>query len=568
MFGSLHIRLSGVIVDQHTENEWVRAQLQTARKMLQTGATDQALDFLQRLEQSHPHRGEVLHMRGIVLSRVGKDEQAEPVFRSLGKLLPDSRDAASDHANVLLNLGRADEALQELLRHVPKSESEVLEPDSVTFCFNLGRAYKACGQAELARIQLLQTLKWQPQHYGALLSLGDVHKALGEIKQAAECFRRVIELQPNDGTAWWSLSNLKSGDFSDQEFEQLQQLAEVAGSAKQKVFFEFALATAFEQRDFPDQAFTHYASGNRLKRQQEPWDGAGFSRWLEDIRVAMEKLDLPPRPSHPGKPRPVFLVSLPRSGSTLTEQILAAHSGVTAASELPWVPRLMAAKAKSEETGINTWAPRLSKAEWSLMGEDYMEYCRPWYEKTSLFTDKLPGNFPYVGAILAMLPDALIINVRREAMDVCWSCYRQLFISGSDFAYDLDDLASYWNDHRRFMAYWQDRCPDRVLSLDYEALVQDPEKHTRELLSFVGLPFEQACLKPHEAKRAVNTASVAQVRQVINTRGIGHWRKYEKHLGGLVRALEQNVSCRDSGAARTNSGIDTLKQAPSSLVNS
>ena len=532
--------MSGVIVEKSSEKESVRSQLQQARMMLQSGATAKALDFLQRLERSHPHEKDVLQMRGIVLSRVGQDEQAEPVLRRLCELTPSSPEAAGDHANVLLKLGRAEEALEVLLRHVPKNDEESLRPLSANFSFNLGRAYKVCGQAELARIQLQKTLELQPQHYGALLTLGDVYKALGEIDQAADCFRRLMAMEPNDGTAWWSLSNLKSGGFTDQEFEQLQQVADGAGSAEQKVFFEFALATGFDQRNCPDQAFAHYASGNRLKRRQEPWDGAGFSRWLEEMQVSMEKLALPRRPDTLGSPRPLFLVSLPRSGSTLTEQILAAHSGVTAASELPWIPRLLAAKSESDKAGISTWAPSLSQEDWGALGNDYLEFCRPWYKKTSVFTDKLPGNFPYVGAILAMLPDALIINVRRDAMDVCWSCYRQLFISGSNFAYDLDDLATYWNIHRRFMDYWQNRCPDRVLNIDYEALVRDPERITRKLLSFVDLPFEEACLKPHEAKRAVNTASAAQVRQAINTQGIGHWHKYVKHLGGLARALEDN----------------------------
>jgi len=537
--------MARVAVSTSPENNLIRTQLQQVTKMLRTGATAAALDFLLRLEQDNPDQADILRMRGIVLSRMGQDEQAESVLRRLSDLLPASRDAASDHANVLLNLGRADEALGVLLSHAPEDGLDSLGPDAGTFAFNLGRAYKASGQAAQARVWLQQALAWQPDHYGALLTLGDVYKALGKIALSESTFRKAIALQPADGTAWWSFSNLKSGGFTDAEFELLQKHAVAATRAEQKVFFEFAVATGFEQRDQPDEAFTHYASGNRLKCQLEPWDGSGFTVWLEDMKLAMKDLILPARPTSLGRPRPVFLVSLPRSGSTLTEQILAAHSSVTAASELPWLPHLMAQESRGRQAGISSWSSVFSAADWRALGDAYLEYCKPWYEKTPVFTDKLPGNFPYVGAILAMLPDALVINVRRNAMDVCWSCYRQLFISGSGFAYDLKDLAAYWKDHRQTMDYWQSRAPDRVLNVDYEALVKEPEKETRALLSFLELPFEAACLKSHEAERAVNTASAAQVRQEINTRGIGHWRKYEKHLGVLAEALADSPGTLD-----------------------
>jgi len=353
-----------------------------------------------------------------------------------------------------------------------------------------------------------------------------------------------MTLRPADGMAWWSLSNLKSARFSDSEVEKLQEGSRVARGAAQKVFFEFALASAYDQRDEVEAAFAHYREGNQLKRLLEHWDRAEFSRWLESLREAMQAVEISSRPANWRGPRPVFLVSLPRSGSTLTEQILAAHSGITAAGELPWIPQVMATESKRRQSSVATWAAKLGADEWRRLGAEYLGLCRPWYSDTPVFTDKLPGNLSHVGVILAMLPDALVIHVRRDAMDVCWSCYRQLFISGAGFANDFSDLAAYWQDQQRHMAYWQGRFPDRVLSVDYELLVTHPERETRKLLHFLDLPFEAACLEPHTANRAVLTPSALQVRQKIHTRGIGHWQRYAACLDELSAALKDHRSIR------------------------
>jgi hypothetical protein len=174
------------------------------------------------------------------------------------------------------------------------------------------------------------------------------------------------------------------------------------------------------------------------------------------------------------------------------------------------------------------------------MGQIYLEKCRHWTRETSIFTDKLPGNLPYIGAILAMLPQALVVAVRRDAMDVCWSCYRQLLMSGSGFIYDFQSLADYWADFESHMDFWAQQAPGRVLSLQYEQLVSDPENQIRRLLDFAGLEFEPACLSPEQARRAVNTASALQVREPIHARGIGHWQRYAHHLGELQQALEKS----------------------------
>jgi len=279
-----------------------------------------------------------------------------------------------------------------------------------------------------------------------------------------------------------------------------------------------------------------------MAHQREPWDSKQFRHWLRTLQNRMLSLTLPERPQRWNGPRPIFVISLPRSGSTLVEQVLAAHSEVTAASELPWIPQLIAEESARKGAGLADWIDQQSGSEWLSLGQQYLQKCSHWTRETAVFTDKLPGNMPYIGAILAMLPQALVVGVCRDAMDVCWSCYRQLLMGGSEFIYDPHSLADYWQDFEDQMDFWQERAPDRVMSVQYEQLVNQPEVATRRLLDFAGLPFEPACLSPQTAKRAVNTASAMQVREAIHARGVGHWQRYAKHLGELQQALQQAKS--------------------------
>ncbi|MGH8034847.1 MAG: tetratricopeptide repeat protein, partial [Lysobacterales bacterium] len=253
----------------------VSEQLQQVQALLRSGATRSALELLNRLESSHPGQVEALALRGAALSKLGKDEEAEQALRKAAELQPKSKRAAGDHAGVLLKLGRPDEALAVLVDQLPPAETQARGPEDAAFNFNLGRAYKACGRAADAVLPLQQTLVVKPRHYAALVTLGDVYKALGDPQQAAGCFRRALEINPANGAAWWSLSNLKAGSFSDAEFGALQQMALQATASEQQVFFDFALASGFDQRHELEAAFAHYFAGNRRKRQLQkprPWD--------------------------------------------------------------------------------------------------------------------------------------------------------------------------------------------------------------------------------------------------------------------------------------------------------
>jgi tetratricopeptide (TPR) repeat protein len=502
------------------------------QQLLSTGQHAAAENLLKEVLKQNPDHRAALRLTGIIHHRVGRLDQAAAVFKHKHELNPASLGDRIDLSNVLLELGRNDEVLALL------GAERIAGAAAAAAWFNRARAFKQLGRTDEAIAPLRAALALQPDHAGALMVLGDALKAMGESGEAAACYRSAIRLKPDNGVAWWSLSNLKSDGFSDSEFSALKQRAAAGSPPQQQVYFDFALARAFEDREDYDNAFSAYQRANRFRRQQQPWNATGFSTWLAQLHAGLDGLPIPPRTDSPGTPRPVFIVSLPRSGSTLTEQILAAHPAVTAASELPWIPNLLAEESKRRGEGINHWSKKISEGEWLSLGEDYLQKSAWWHRDTPLFTDKLPGNFVYIGAILKMLPNALIVNVRRNAKDVCLSCYRQLFIRGQEFSYDLADLAAYWKDYDRHMTYWRKRAPDQVYDVEYESLVLDPETEIRRLLQFLELEWDPGCLRFHEARRAVNTASAAQVRKGLNTRGINYWQRYADHLDELVLALD------------------------------
>lgn len=500
-------------------------------RLISQGQLQQAARQLRQLHQQWPEHPQVMRFSGILAFQSGDKEQAEQWFRQRLELESDNIQAINDLATALLDIGGEKEVVTMLETH-PDSVSN---PDSL---FNLARAYKGMGQTELAVQPLTDLLKAHPEHMAALIMLGDVYKALGQLQEAGQQYRKAIKLRPDRGVSWWSLSNLKTDPLEDTELQALQHHADQqTGTSMNRVYFEFARAKALEDRGQDRDAFKYFSLANRTRREMEPWNVRHFEQWLAAIRESEQQLAIPSRIDEGNKPRPIFIVGLPRSGSTLTEQVLAAHSQVTGASELPWIPRLVAQKSKQQQQPLTQWLIKADQHDWQQLGHEYLEKTEHW-QQTLWFTDKLPGNFAYIGAILCMLPQALVINIRRDPMDVGLSCYRQLFIGGQQFSYDLEDIAVYWKAYDRHMRYWAERMESRVLDLHYESLVSEPEPTIHQLLDFIGLPWEADCLQPHKAKRAVNTASAAQVRQPFNTKGIGYWKRYKEELKDLQAALE------------------------------
>jgi hypothetical protein len=368
-----------------------------------------------------------------------------------------------------------------------------------------------------------------------------VQKTLGRREDSEASYRAVLAMNPAMAEAYWSLADLKNYAFSDAEISAMQgQLAGDLRPRAEAAHLHFALGKAFEQRQDYPQAFAHYALGNALRRLDAPFDIEGFERRSARIEAFFDRKFFAAHAGSGDPSRaPIFIVGLPRSGSTLLEQILASHSRVEGTMELPNIITMtqqfddMVESRDGYPETVGTAPPGLLSA----LGGRYIEETAPLRSGREHFTDKLPNNFSHIGLIHAILPHATIIDARRHPLDACFSTFKQHFAQGQTFSYDLQDLGRYYRCYLSLMDHWDAVLPGKVLHVQYEQLVADPEVQIRRLLEHCALDFEPACLNFHETRRSVRTASAEQVRQPLYTSGVGYWRHFERELEPLREAL-------------------------------
>jgi tetratricopeptide (TPR) repeat protein len=438
-------------------------------------------------------------------------------------------------APALMALGRpleADAATRHLVRIEPKSPQTWVTVAAVaTRLMRQERALEAYQRAA----------ELQPEEVGLRISVGHVQKTLGRRQDSEASYQAALRMDPGRADAWWSLADLKNYFFSDTEIESLKRLlASDARERSNEAQLNFALAKAHEQRGQYREAFAYYERGNALRRLDAPFDIEGFERRSARIRAFFDAAFFAARKgSGASSAAPIFIVGLPRSGSTLIEQILASHPGVEGTMELPNILNIVAQfdDLASARDGYPETVARATGAQLRALGERYLAETAPLRSGRAHFTDKLPNNFSHVGLIHAILPDATIIDARRHPMDACFSTFKQYFAEGQTFSYDLGDLGRYYRCYLSLMDHWDAVLPGKVLHLQYERLVEDTEATIRRLLAHCRLPFDEACLRFHETRRSVRTASAEQVRQPIYTAAVGHWRHFASELEPLKRAL-------------------------------
>jgi len=371
----------------------------------------------------------------------------------------------------------------------------------------------------------------------ALKTIGEQQKAIGAYQQAAKH-------TPSFGDAWWSLANMKTYEFSDQDLAQMTSIANSEGlSLVDEYHLYFALGKAYEDKENFELAFQHYAKGNALKKSELRYSA---SRMDEDFQRQKKFFTHEQVARLEGQgcqaPDPIFIVGLPRAGSTLIEQILASHGQVDGTLELPNIlamaHRLNGRQLVHENPNYPMAVANLTPAEIKALGQQYLDETKVHRQGAPFFTDKMPNNFRHIGLIKTILPNAKIIDARRHPMACCFSGFKQLFAEGQEFSYGLEDLGSYYSGYVDLMNHWQEVYPGQILRVDYEAVVEDLPGQVQRLLDFLELPFEKQCVDFHQTQRSVRTASAEQVRQPIYRSGVEQWRHFEPWLGPLKESLQ------------------------------
>jgi len=432
----------------------------------------------------------------------------------------------------LQRLPEAEDAMRRLLR---------IEPENAQNWVLLGTVCTRLMRQTDALVAFEEALRLNPEEVRLSLSIGHAHKTLGNRSECERAYKKCLELDPTFGEAYWSLADLKNYVFSEAEIAAMRALLKgESGDDTDQAHLHFALGRAFEHERAFVEAFRHYEAGNRRRRKTVAFDRAHFEDKTRRVQACFDAAFFAAR-SGAGHldPAPIFIVGLPRSGSTLVEQILASHSQVEGTFELPNVLAIVREfdHANPEHDAYPESVLGVPHEDFARLGRRYIEETAPIRTGRRRFIDKMPNNFSHVGLIHSILPRATIIDVRRHPMDACFSTYKQFFAEGQSFSYDLEDLGRYYRCYLELMDHWDRVLPGRVLHLAYESLVRDPETHIRRMLSHCDLEFETACLAFHETRRSVRTASAEQVRQPLYTSGIGYWKHFESELEPLRRAL-------------------------------
>jgi predicted Zn-dependent protease len=435
----------------------------------------------------------------------------------------------------LVDLGRLPEA-EAAVRHLLKIEAE-----NVKNWVMLGTVYSRMMRQPEALIAFEEAVRLNPGEVRLPLSIGHLHKTLGNRRECEQAYHECLRIDPAFGEAYWSLADLKNYVFSDAEISAMQGLLQGdGGDDADQAHLHFALGRAFEQEEDYATSFSHYLTGNARRRRTVPFDIAVFETKSRRVRECFDARFFAARAGAGfSDPAPIFIVGLPRSGSTLIEQILASHSCVEGTFELPNVLTIVREfdHMNPEHDAYPESVLAFPTDQFEALGRRYLWETAPIRSGRLHFIDKMPNNFSHVGLIHAMLPNAIIIDVRRHPMDACFSTYKQNFAEGQSFSYDLETLGRYYRCYLSLMDQWDQVLPGRVLHLSYEDLVRDPQLHIRRLLTHCGLQFEPGCVAFHESRRPVRTASSEQVRQPLYSSGVGYWRHFESQLEPLRRAL-------------------------------
>lgn len=489
--------------------------------------------------EKRPNDVAALNLLAEVATRRGRLDEAQALLERCLTLAPGYTAARHNYAVVLMRQSRPAEALEEADRVL------AIEPE--TFAARSLRAailvrLVEYEQAIAAYESLLQE---HPGQATLWASLGHVLRTVGRLDECVDAYRKAIEHAPQMGEAWWNLANLKTVDISDTDLASMRAQVDAPGlEVDDRIHFHFAIGKGTEDRGDYAESFRHYAEGNRLRRERIRYSADDISAHVSRSKALFDQAFFERRAGGGDEAADaIFVIGLPRAGSTLVEQILASHSLIEGTMELPHVMGIAKSLLDRQATPDAARYPEvlasLTDGEFRALARSYLERIGSQRKHGApYFVDKMPNNFMHVGLIHLMLPNARIVDVRRHPLACGWSLFRHLFASGQHFSYSLEEIGRYYRDYVELMAHFDAVLPGRVHRVVYESLVDDAESEIRGLLDYCGVPFEASCLEFHRTERAVSTPSSEQVRSPLFRTGLDHWRHFEPWLGPMKRELD------------------------------
>ena len=542
--------LGDVLSDQGKEEEADKAyknaistdkkylDLQKAMSQVQKGNLGEAEKIYRSILSDDPNNVDALRLLALLASRTGAIDQAINMLENCIKIAPDYALAWENLAKLYRQKDDPD-SLQKAANCFIKATE--LRPDWAEGWAGLGTMQTRSSQHEEGIISYKKSIELKTNQPRVHLSLGHVYKTTGNQEECINSYKDAINYDENFGEAYWSLANLKTYKFNTREIDQMEKRVDLPEvPEREKVHFLFSLGKAFEDAGNYDKSFNYYKKGNDLNRGRTTYDPKAIEALSDRLKLFFTKDKFEEyKSSGCNSGAPIFIVGLPRSGSTLVEQILASHSKVEGTMELPNIMNIARKLGNSskDRTAYPEIIETLLDSDLTLLGQAFVNETEFLRTGKPHFIDKMPNNFSHIGLLKLILPNAKVIDARRNPMDTCFSCYKQLFARGQAFTYDLSEIARYYVNYVNLMDHWNKVLPGYVFKIQHEALLQDQEGITRDLLEFCELDFESSTLEFYKTERAVKTASSEQVRQPINTKGLNQWKNFESHLNDLKHYL-------------------------------
>ena len=489
----------------------------------------------------NPTNTHAMSLLAEIASRLGHLNDSEFLLESAVKLNPEDSEIRKKYLLILRKRQKFSKTMEQADILVQQN------PHNLSFQAQKAIEVMQNGDHEESIRLLENILEKAPLDPNTLTAKGHAEKTLGRTEDAIKSYQTAYNSKHDHGEAYFSLANLKTYKFDDEEISQMKnQLKRVDISIGDRTYFHFALAQACESIGDYDEAFYHLDHGNHIRKQQTKYSIEMMDKEMQaQINVCNKEFFKSMGEGGFNTKDPIFILGLPRAGSTLIEQIIASHSMVDGTLELPNI-LTMAQDLRGEDIyGTLGKYPgsmkNLTLTDRENMGKKFIKDTEMHRDSAPMFTDKMPNNFRHIGLIHLIMPNAKIIDARRYPLDCCFSMFKQLFAQGQEFTYGLEEAGSYYNSYVKLMNHWDHILPNKILRVNNEDVIDDLEVQVRRILSFLELPFEDACISFHKTERSVRTASSEQVRQPINKKGMGRWKPYAKHLKPLINSIDKSL---------------------------